>query len=82
MCSHLTFNFIFQEELKANHTTYVRHHPELKAIMADFLQFLLLRKPEDVFTFAADYFAPFSSQKHLETSFQMSNKANPLMKNN
>ncbi|XP_033876961.1 ciliogenesis-associated TTC17-interacting protein [Acipenser ruthenus] len=71
-----------KEELKANHTTYVRHHPELKAIMADFLQFLLLRKPEDVFTFAADYFAPFSSQKHLETSFQMSNKANPLMKNN
>ncbi|KPP67336.1 hypothetical protein Z043_114088 [Scleropages formosus] len=50
-----------KEELKASHASYVRHLPELKALLADFLQFLLLRKPEDIFSFAAEYFAPFSS---------------------
>ncbi|XP_043930744.1 ciliogenesis-associated TTC17-interacting protein [Protopterus annectens] len=61
-----------KEELKADHTTYTRHHPELKALLADFLQFLLLRKPEDVTTFAAEYFAPFSSQEEPEQSFRSS----------
>ncbi|XP_051562229.1 ciliogenesis-associated TTC17-interacting protein isoform X2 [Myxocyprinus asiaticus] len=51
-----------KEELKADYLSYVRQHPELKALMADFLQFLLLRKPQDVFSFARDFFAPFSSQ--------------------
>ncbi|XP_030637671.1 ciliogenesis-associated TTC17-interacting protein [Chanos chanos] len=52
-----------KEELKADHSSYVKHHPELKALLADFLQFLLLRKPHDVFSFAQDYFAPFSSRQ-------------------
>ncbi|MBN3284566.1 CATIP protein, partial [Polyodon spathula] len=55
-----------KEKLKANHATCVSHHAEVK--------------PEDIFPFAADYFALFSSQKHPGPSFQMSNKANPLMK--
>ncbi|XP_014662124.1 PREDICTED: ciliogenesis-associated TTC17-interacting protein-like [Priapulus caudatus] len=48
-----------KEQLKADHGVYMRRHPELKAILADFLQFLLLRKPRDVFAFAADYYASF-----------------------
>ncbi|XP_074659702.1 ciliogenesis-associated TTC17-interacting protein-like [Tubulanus polymorphus] len=52
-----------KEDLKGDHAAYMRHHPELRALLADFLQFLLLRKPDDVATFAADYFAPFSSQE-------------------
>ncbi|XP_056122885.1 ciliogenesis-associated TTC17-interacting protein [Rhinichthys klamathensis goyatoka] len=51
-----------KEELKADYSSYIRQHPELKALMADFLQFLLLRKPQDVFSFARDFFAPFASQ--------------------
>nr|XP_006816064.1 PREDICTED: uncharacterized protein C2orf62 homolog isoform X2 [Saccoglossus kowalevskii] len=51
-----------KEELKGDHAVYMRHHPELKALLADFLQFLLLRKPDDVVSFAADYFAAFSSK--------------------
>ncbi|KAJ8405987.1 hypothetical protein AAFF_G00308750 [Aldrovandia affinis] len=43
-----------KEALKADHASYVRQHPELKALMADFLQFLLLRKPDDVCSFAAE----------------------------
>lgn len=54
--------FTTQEELKADYTSHIRQHPELKALMADFLQFLLLRKPSDVFSFARDFFAPFASQ--------------------
>ncbi|XP_043097684.1 ciliogenesis-associated TTC17-interacting protein [Puntigrus tetrazona] len=51
-----------KEELKADYSSYVRQHPELKALLADFLQFLLLRKPQDVFSFTRDFFAPFASQ--------------------
>ncbi|KAG7464143.1 hypothetical protein MATL_G00184130 [Megalops atlanticus] len=53
-----------KEELEADHASYIRHHPELKALMADFLQFLLLRKPDNVFSFAAEYFAAFSSRRN------------------
>ncbi|XP_042615116.1 ciliogenesis-associated TTC17-interacting protein-like, partial [Cyprinus carpio] len=48
-----------KEELKADYSSYIRQHPEIKALLGDFLQFLLLRKPQDVFSFA---FAPFASQ--------------------
>ena len=40
----------------------MKQHPELKAILADFLQFLLLRKPSDVSSFAADFFSSYSAQ--------------------
>lgn len=42
-----------QEELKADYSSYIRQHPEIKALLGDFLQFLLLRKPQDVFSFAS-----------------------------
>ncbi|KAM9719363.1 ciliogenesis-associated TTC17-interacting protein [Menidia menidia] len=55
-------NFLDRKaELKAAHTSYLRQHPEIRALISDFLQFLLLRKPNDVFQFAKEYFIPFSS---------------------
>lgn len=51
-----------KEELKAEHASYLREHPEIRALISDFLQFLLLRKPENVLQFARDYFLPFSSR--------------------
>ncbi|TNM98043.1 hypothetical protein fugu_014289 [Takifugu bimaculatus] len=50
-----------KEELKADHTSYLRQHPEIRALISDFLQFLLLRKPDDVFQFAREYFLVFAS---------------------
>jgi len=50
-----------KEELKAGHQTYLRQHPEASALLADFFQFLLLRQPDDVVGFAAEYFASFSN---------------------
>ncbi|CAB1325721.1 unnamed protein product, partial [Coregonus sp. 'balchen'] len=51
------------EELKAEHASYLRQHGELLAMLADFLQFLLLRKPSDVFLFALENFSPFASRR-------------------
>ncbi|PIK38482.1 putative ciliogenesis-associated TTC17-interacting protein [Apostichopus japonicus] len=64
-----------KEELKGDHATYMKRHPELKALLADFLQFLLLRKPEDVVAFAADYFASFSSTTKSGSAYATSNEA-------
>lgn len=50
----------FQAELEDDHALYMRQHPEVRSLVADFLQFLLLRKPEDTLNFAGEYFASFS----------------------
>ncbi|OWF40893.1 ciliogenesis-associated TTC17-interacting protein-like isoform X2 [Mizuhopecten yessoensis] len=67
-----------KEELKADHGSYVRHHPELKNLLADFLQFLLLRKPEDVVQFAAEYFSAFSPAMPTATPYLASNAPTPF----
>lgn len=45
-------------------------HPELKAILADFLQSLLIHKPDDVYQFAHDAFAPFAATSHQPVTQQ------------
>ena len=50
-----------KEELKAGHQTYLRDHPEVSALLADFFQFVLLRKPDDVVSFASEFFSSFSN---------------------
>lgn len=67
-----------KEELKGDHATYMRHHPELRALLADFLQFLLLRKPDDVIAFAADYFSAFSTSMPDPLPFLASNAPTPF----
>ena len=52
---------LWQEELKAGHASYLRQNPEIRALISDFLQFLLLRKPDNVLQFAKEYFLPFAS---------------------
>ncbi|KAG9471872.1 hypothetical protein GDO78_022400 [Eleutherodactylus coqui] len=59
-----------KEELTSAHQTYLRRHPELKALLGDFMQFLLLRKPEDVITFAAEFFGPFASARERSETFR------------
>lgn len=67
-----------KEELKGDHATYMRHHPELRALLADFLQFLLLRKPDDVIAFAADYFSAFSTSMPNLSPYLASNAPTPF----
>ncbi|XP_041365396.1 ciliogenesis-associated TTC17-interacting protein-like isoform X2 [Gigantopelta aegis] len=67
-----------KEELKNDHAVYMHHHPELKALLADFLQFLLLRKPADVISFAADYFSAFSTTMPSQSPYLASNASTPF----
>ncbi|RDD40202.1 Ciliogenesis-associated TTC17-interacting protein [Trichoplax sp. H2] len=48
-----------KEELEAQRMTYLGRHPEIKAILADFLQFLLLKKPDDPCAFASEFFSTY-----------------------
>lgn len=59
-------------ELADDHATYMRRHPELRALLADFLQFLLLRKPDDVTGFASEFFGAFSTAAPSAPSFACS----------
>jgi hypothetical protein len=53
-----------KDELTADHYCYMRKHPELNDIVADFLQFLLFRRPTDnVVAVAKDYFSAFLPNK-------------------
>ncbi|XP_073401510.1 ciliogenesis-associated TTC17-interacting protein [Dendrobates tinctorius] len=67
-----------KEELMSDHETYLRRHPEIKTLLADFMQFVLLRKPEDVITFAAEFFGPFSSAQESGETFQSSTISSPF----
>ncbi|CAB1325929.1 unnamed protein product [Coregonus sp. 'balchen'] len=57
---------VLQEELKAEHASYLRQHPDLHAMMADFLQF------RDVIMFAYKDFSPFASRRPLGATFNTS----------
>ncbi|XP_075687180.1 ciliogenesis-associated TTC17-interacting protein isoform X3 [Rhinoderma darwinii] len=67
-----------KEELMSGHETYLRRHPEMKALVGDFLQFLLLRKPDDIVTFAAEFFGPFSSARERSETFRSSTISSPF----
>ena len=71
-------SFNFQEELKGDHAMYMRRHPELRALLADFMQFLLLRKPDDVIAFSAEYFASFSPSMPSPSPYLASNNPTPF----
>lgn len=43
--------------LKELHFVYLRQHPELRTILADFTAALLLEKPKKLFSFATEHFA-------------------------
>lgn len=52
-----------KSELVADHETYLRAHPEICNLIRDYTQFILMRKPDDVLPFTADYFEAFGPQK-------------------
>ena len=50
-----------QKQLSAEHASYAAHHPDLRALLSDFIQHLLIDKPTDVLDFCAQYFDAFSA---------------------
>ncbi|XP_047402119.1 ciliogenesis-associated TTC17-interacting protein [Sciurus carolinensis] len=67
-----------KEELRLSHTSYLRQHPEAQALVSDFLLFLLLRQPQDVVTFAAEYFGPFGANTSPSPPLRSSHRPSPF----
>ena len=51
-----------KESLKNEYDQYLNDNPELRALMADYLQSIIAFKPNDVVAFSSKYFAPYSSK--------------------
>ena len=64
-----------KERLKNDFAQYSHDQPDLKALMADYMQSLLAFKPNDVVAFSAKFFAPYSSKT-------TSNRLLPTLKQN
>ncbi|XP_037537394.1 ciliogenesis-associated TTC17-interacting protein [Nematolebias whitei] len=60
-----------KEELHADRASYLKEHPEVRALLSDFLAFLLLRKPDDVFQSAREYFRTFASRRPPESNVKV-----------
>ncbi|XP_044096780.1 ciliogenesis-associated TTC17-interacting protein [Neovison vison] len=67
-----------KEELRLSHSSYLRQHPEAQALISDFLLFLLLRQPEDVVTFAAEFFGPFAKRHPPTPALRSSHRPSPF----
>ena len=57
--------------LKQDHENYL-HHSDIKRILSDFLQFVLLHKPDNVVGFAASYFTSFASSFNEDNAGSLS----------
>jgi len=64
------------EQLQQDHLSYMRHHPEVRDIISDFFQFMLIRQPDDVVAAAAGYFSTFS--RHVDGNAKDGDKVTAL----
>ncbi|XP_064290932.1 ciliogenesis-associated TTC17-interacting protein [Passer domesticus] len=64
-----------KDELQLSHAAYLQQHPEVRALLSDFLQALLLQQPHDTISFAAEFFA---HQRPIGTPFASTGAASPL----
>ncbi|XP_062353997.1 ciliogenesis-associated TTC17-interacting protein [Cinclus cinclus] len=64
-----------KDELQLSHAAYLQQHPEVRALLSDFLQALLLQQPPDPISFAAEFFA---HQRPIGTPFAYTRAGSPL----
>ncbi|XP_063256838.1 ciliogenesis-associated TTC17-interacting protein isoform X4 [Prinia subflava] len=64
-----------KDELQLSHAAYLQQHPEVRALLSDFLQALLLQQPHDPISFAAEFFA---HQRPFGTPYASSEAASPF----
>ncbi|CAL8095992.1 unnamed protein product [Orchesella dallaii] len=50
---------IKKEEITHDHRRYIMDHPEVRALLSDYLQAMLFRKPQDIISFTKQYFQAF-----------------------
>ncbi|XP_053803778.1 ciliogenesis-associated TTC17-interacting protein isoform X2 [Vidua chalybeata] len=64
-----------KDELQLSHAAYLQQHPEVRALLSDFLQALLLQQPHDTISFAAEFFA---HQRPIGSPFGSTGAASPF----
>lgn len=63
------YDCVLQAELEESYQQYITNNPELKAVLADFMQAVLIQKPDNVYVFAKEFFAPFAPNCVPEPSY-------------
>ncbi|XP_041897253.1 ciliogenesis-associated TTC17-interacting protein isoform X1 [Corvus kubaryi] len=63
-----------KDELQLSHAAYLQQHPEVRALLSDFLQALLFQQPHDPISFAAEFFA---HQRPIGSPFASTGAASP-----
>ncbi|UJR35310.1 hypothetical protein I4U23_028072 [Adineta vaga] len=71
-----------REELIDDYKSYIYHHPDITALVSDFLQSVLIMKPENVIEYATEFFAPFNSQTADRALFRFADEKIPVPKPN
>ncbi|XP_039411523.1 ciliogenesis-associated TTC17-interacting protein isoform X2 [Corvus cornix cornix] len=64
-----------KDELQLSHAAYLQQHPEVRALLSDFLQALLFQQPHDPISFAAEFFA---HQRPIRSPFASTGAASPV----
>lgn len=59
-----------KEEITHEHRRYILDHPEVRALLSDYLQAILFRKPPNVIEFTKHYFESFLNLKGKPTKSQ------------
>ncbi|KAM8791951.1 ciliogenesis-associated TTC17-interacting protein isoform 2-T2 [Rhynchonycteris naso] len=67
-----------KEQLRLSHASYLQQHPDAEALVSDFMLFLLLRRPADVVTFAAEFFGSFAARRRPTPSLRSSDPPSPF----
>jgi hypothetical protein len=75
-------SLIFQEELIDDYKSYIYHHPDITALASDFLQSVLIMKPENILEYATEFFAPYNLQTADRSLFRFADEKIPVPKPN
>lgn len=56
----------WQGDIEDEYKDYIGKHPELRALLADFLQALLVQRPDNVFQFARNHFLTYKRLHRIQ----------------
>jgi hypothetical protein len=65
---NLIFDY-FKDELSNEYNQYLHDHPDLKNLLADYLQSVLTHKPSNIPSFSAQFFGSYSAKTANDSLF-------------
>ncbi|CAF5215432.1 unnamed protein product [Rotaria magnacalcarata] len=78
----LTLMDVNADELIDDYKSYIYQHPDINALLSDFLQSVLITKPENIIDYATEFFAPFNNQTADRSLFRFADEKIPVPKPN